>query len=295
MNPAIVLGTFRLNFLILTPVCVFLGAAVAVYLGHDLALTPLLLALLGGVTAHISVNALNEYLDFASGLDLKTEKTPFSGGSGTLPTHPEQKSAVLIAGIATLVSTILIGLYFVVLYGPALLPLGMLGVLIILLYTRTLNRLPWLCLISPGMGFGILMVAGTQFVLTGHYEPLSFVVGLVPFLLVNNLLLLNQYPDITADQSVGRHHLPIAYGDRMANRVYFLQWLSTGAVIIGLVIFNHLPAWVLVALAGLIPGFFSWLGAHRLGFDIAAEPRYLALNVVTTLLTPALLSVALLT
>ncbi len=41
-----------------------------------------MLALLGAFLAHISVNTLNEYFDFKSGLDLETIKTPFSGGSG---------------------------------------------------------------------------------------------------------------------------------------------------------------------------------------------------------------------
>ena len=50
-------------------------------------LLPLILALAGGLLAHISVNALNEYLDFTSGLDLTTLRTPFSGGSGTLPAN----------------------------------------------------------------------------------------------------------------------------------------------------------------------------------------------------------------
>ena len=42
------------------------------------------LVLVGGTAAHISVNALNEYLDFRSGLDARTVRTPFSGGSGAL-------------------------------------------------------------------------------------------------------------------------------------------------------------------------------------------------------------------
>jgi len=44
-----------------------------------------MLALLGAFLAHVSVNTLNEYYDFKSGLDLETIRTPFSGGSGALP------------------------------------------------------------------------------------------------------------------------------------------------------------------------------------------------------------------
>ncbi len=44
-----------------------------------------LLALLGLLLAHVSVNVLNDYFDYRSGVDLKTQRTPFSGGSGILP------------------------------------------------------------------------------------------------------------------------------------------------------------------------------------------------------------------
>ena len=293
MKPAVVLGSFRLNFLILTPVCVLLGAAVVASQGGSVPLLPLLLALLGATLAHISVNALNEYLDFANGLDLATVRTPFSGGSGTLPAPPEQKQAVLAAGVITLLLTALIGVYFVWRQGAGLLPLGIAGLLIIVFYTRTINRLPWLCLIAPGLGFGPLMVAGTQFVLTGDYWPESFLIALVPFLLVNNLLLLNQYPDVAADQQAGRRHIPIAYGVRTANRTYGLQLGACAVLIMGMVSSGLLPVWSLLALLALIPGVISWRGALQYGFDIARQPEYLAMNVITCLLTPALLAVTL--
>jgi 1,4-dihydroxy-2-naphthoate octaprenyltransferase len=76
------------------------------------------------------------------------------------------------------------------------------------------------CLIAPGPGFGVLTVVGTKVLLTGTYEPLSWLVSLVPFFLFNNLLLLNQYPDVEADASVGRRHFPIAYRVRASNIVY---------------------------------------------------------------------------
>jgi len=35
---------------------------------------------------------------------------------------------------------------------------------------------------------------------------------MVPGLLVSDLLLLNQFPDVEADRTVGRKHLPILLG-----------------------------------------------------------------------------------
>ena len=76
-----VIGPMRPNFLILTPACVLLGVAIAFWSGASLDSLIIALILIGSLLAHISVNALNEYHDFKSGLDLITEKHPFRVGA----------------------------------------------------------------------------------------------------------------------------------------------------------------------------------------------------------------------
>jgi 1,4-dihydroxy-2-naphthoate polyprenyltransferase len=80
--PSILFGPMRVPFLLLTPVCVVLGAAAAYYGQGAFRWDWFLIALAGGIFAHISVNAINEYEDFKTGLDHHTIRTPFSGGSG---------------------------------------------------------------------------------------------------------------------------------------------------------------------------------------------------------------------
>jgi 1,4-dihydroxy-2-naphthoate octaprenyltransferase len=217
-----VIQSMRPPFLVLTPVCVFLGASTIVASQENVDLYLFFLALLGALLAHISVNTLNEYFDFKSGLDLITTRTQFSGGSGALPHRPEMATVVLIAGIASIMTTLVIGVFFIWKYGLGLMPIGVIGLLLVVTYTGWINRHPFLCLIAPGTGFGFLMVVGTQFVLVGEYMLLSWLVAIVPFFLVNNLLLLNQYPDIKADAKVGRNHFPIVYGINVSNGVYGL-------------------------------------------------------------------------
>lgn len=65
-----------------------------------------ILVLIGGLSAHISVNTLNDYLDFLSGLDFKTLKTPFSGGA--LLTDPSSSKLVLSVALFALAATVLI-------------------------------------------------------------------------------------------------------------------------------------------------------------------------------------------
>ena len=109
-----VFQSIRLPFLVLTPVCVFLGASTVVASKGDIDFNFLGLALSGGLFAHISVNALNEYLDFKNGLDLITARTPFSGGSGALPNNPAMSTAVAMAGVISLLLTVLIGVFFII-------------------------------------------------------------------------------------------------------------------------------------------------------------------------------------
>jgi len=83
------LGVARGRFLLLTLSCVALGVALAVRGGAEaISYSDALLVMLGALAAHVAVNALNEWGDYRSGLDLQTRRTAFSGGSGTLVTHP---------------------------------------------------------------------------------------------------------------------------------------------------------------------------------------------------------------
>jgi len=286
------LQTIRPPFLILTPICVFLGASTAIATQGSIDTHALILVMLGALCAHISVNTLNEHADFRSGLDLVTVKTPFSGGSGALPGDPGMANMVLTAGLVTLFTTMAIGIYFIDNYGTLIVPIGIIGIVIILTYTRWINRWPLLCLFAPGLGFGILMVVGTHLVLAGENALTPWLAALIPFFLVNNLLLLNQYPDIAADKSVGRNHFPIAFGVKASNYAYSIQFLSAYAAILLGVIFGYFPKLSLIALLPIILSLYSMTGAFKYAEQIGQHTQYLGANVASTLLSPLLLGIS---
>ena len=283
----------RVPFLVLAPACVFLGMSTVVANQASVNLVVLALALAGAFLAHISVNTLNEYFDFKSGLDLETIKTPFSGGSGALPQNPEMVGGVLATGIASSIALFMIGSYFVWQFGTGIIPIGITGLVIIATYTNWINKHPFLCLIAPGIGFGFLMVAGTQYVLQGEFTPLSWLVAAVPFFLVNNLLLLNQFPDIEADKKAGRYHFPIAYGVKRSSQVYGLFASAATMTIVASVVTGHLPMLSLIALLPMPLAIFSLYGAVKHGEAIGSYPQYLGANVAATILTTLLLGVSL--
>ncbi len=285
------LGPMRLPFLVLTPACIFLGLGSALWTSGSIDILYFMLTLIGAVSAHISVNSLNEYFDFKSGLDFKTIRTPFSGGSGTLPAHPGSAPTALATGLTTFAITGLVGLYFLSVRGWGLLPLGLLGLISIVLYTPWITRSSFFCLITPGLGFGPFMVMGTDFVLTGSYSWTAFIASLIPFFLVSNLLLLNQFPDTAADKSTGRWHLPIAVGRKKSALVYGLFLLMTYLSIAAGISFGHFPWFCMLGMASLVIAVPAALGALRYAENMEKLKIYMTLNVVLNIVTPVLVAI----
>jgi 1,4-dihydroxy-2-naphthoate octaprenyltransferase len=287
------LGPMRLPFLMLTPACVLLGLGTAVWTAGTVSVSRAVLAFVGAVCAHISVNSFNEYFDFKSGLDLTTKRTPFSGGSGTLPGNPAMAHLALLIAWITFAATGLIGVYFLYVRGLCLLPLGLLGLIIIFAYTPWLTHNALLCLIAPGLGFGPLMVMGTDFVLTGAYSQSAFFASLVPFFLVNNLLLLNQFPDVEADRGIGRRNFPIIFGRRASAFVYGAFLCFTYLSIVTGVLLNYLPRFSLLGLLTIIIAIPAFVGAILYAENERKLIPYMGMNVVINIVTPVLVAVGL--
>ncbi|OUS32734.1 hypothetical protein A9Q98_01025 [Thalassotalea sp. 42_200_T64] len=295
-NTTTILKTMRLPFLSLAVFCVLLGLATAMLTQAAINWFDFGLCLIAAVAAQIAVNTLNEYQDFKSGLDLITVRTPFSGGSGGLVENPAAASAVKKLAIIAILLTIIIGLYFVYHYSTELFPLGLLGIIIIISYTKYLNKNPWLCLFAPGVGIGLLMVLGTSFVLTGQYTISALSVGLICLCLINNLLLLNQIPDAEADKHVGRNHFIIAFGTKRALMVYALFLLLAASVLLLAGHFHFLPKLSYIALIPMLAAAEAVriINSNVINNNVAPEPlrKGLGLNVVAVNGTPLLLAIA---
>jgi 1,4-dihydroxy-2-naphthoate octaprenyltransferase len=292
---SLLLGVTRTSFVILAPACAFVGIATARWSGATPDALSVILVLLAATAGHVSVNALNEYHDFKTGLDFNTRRTPFSGGSGVLPANPEKAPVALIVGLVSLGIASAIGFYFIAQQGWGLLPLGLLGAILALTYTVWISRSAFLTLLAPGLGFGHVIVLGAHFALTGAYTWTAFIASLVPFFLVSNLLLINQFPDREADRAVGRRNYIIVAGGKTGAIIYDLFLLGAYLAIIAGVLLGHLPATALLGLGTLVFAVPTAIGVLRHAeADIERLIPYLALNVLINLFTPILLGVGLL-
>lgn len=289
----ILLGPMRLPFVILAPACVLVGLGTAYWMTGHVNWFYFVLTLIGGTAAHISVNAFNEYFDFKTGLDARTQRTPFSGGSGTLQAHPELvRGAVAIAWIAFAVAAG-IGAYFTYVWGWQALPLGILGLVLLYGYTAWMVYNPILCLVAPGLGFGPLMVLSTYFALTGTFSWQAFIASLVPFFLVSDLLLLNQFPDVEADRSAGRRHFPILLGRTVSGYIYIIFLIAAYLVIALGVFFGLLPRYSLLGLLTLVLAVQVIRGVLTNSENVPALFPSMGQNVLINLLTPVLVAVGL--
>ena len=210
-----------------------------------------------------------------------------------MPANPNLARQALTTAVVSAAIVCAIGLYFVSVWGLALVPLGIAGVLVVVVYTPWLAHNPFLCLIAPGLGFGSLMVLGTHFVLTGEYSTSAVIASFVPFFLVSDLLLLNQFPDVEADRSVGRRNYPVLLGRGASSLIYGVFLLLAFVSIVVGVILDHLPKMSLIALVMLVPSVAAFVGAYRYGDDMQKLTPFLGVNVLINILTPVLVAVGL--
>jgi 1,4-dihydroxy-2-naphthoate octaprenyltransferase len=278
----------RPQFLLLSVVLAFLGTSMAWYdgafhLGHAI------LAFIGLLLCHISVNVLNDYYDYKSGIDLKTRRTPFSGGSGFLPTASLKPEHVFRFGLVCFLLAVPIGVYFVLVSGWLLLPLLVVGAICILLYTPILTKLGWPEW-SPGIGLGALPVLGAYFIQTGEYTIPAIVASIPSGILVHNLLFLNEFPDAEADKTAGRKTLPITMGVIGAGIVYTTLTIILYLWIIAWVAAGLMPVFCLIALATLPFAIRAIRGALSYQDESKLMPA-MANNVLLVLLTQLLLGI----
>lgn len=286
------LGVSRAPFLLLPVTLIASGAAASAYdAGGAISWSATVLALIGLLALHIGVNALNEAGDMRSGIDLHTVRTPFSGGSGTLPAGRLSVPIARLWGLSAAAIGLAVGAWFLVRVGWIILPLLIFGAVAVLLYTPL-----WLRLgvgeLFAGLGLGALPVMGAAIVQDGRLGQAAIAASIPAFFMTFNLLLLNEFPDEPADRAGGRRHLVILLGRRRAAMVYVAAALAVPASIIIAVILRVLPP---MALAAMLPTALLW-PAFRWATAAAGQPMPLAAlggNVAWNLATNLLLAAAL--
>jgi 1,4-dihydroxy-2-naphthoate octaprenyltransferase len=224
---------------------VLIAAAFVFWEKGDLNLDLVLITVAGMVSLHAGTNMINDYFDYWSDDDARNQaRTPFNGGSPFLIEGLLKPNSVLAAALVAFGVGGLIGLYLAWTITWWILPLGVIGGLLGLLYVEPRVNLAGRGVgeIAVGLGFGPLMTMGTYLVLTGEVSLNSFLAGLPIGFLITLVLYINQFPDMEADASVGKNHWVVRLGRRKARVGYPIILAITYVFILLAIPFGALPA-----------------------------------------------------
>ena len=162
---------------------------------------PFIAALLGAVFLHAGTNIVNEVYDVRKGVDTITSPR---ASHAIVKGRMSERTALLIAGTFFALAVV-VGLYLVWLRGPAIIVLGLLGLIGGWGYTAPpleyKNRALGVPIVFLLMG--PLMVEGAYFAVSGQWSPTALVLSIPVGLLVAAILHGNEWRDIREDSRAG--------------------------------------------------------------------------------------------
>lgn len=192
-----------------------------------------------------SVNTFNDYFDFIKGADSADDNVEESDAT-LIYANVSPKSARNLAW-AFLAAAFLLGIYVIVRAGWIPLVLGLIGAVIVVLYSggkTPISYLPLGELISGFVMGGLIPLACFQ-VLTHTLNFWMLVVAIPTIIGVGLIMLTNNTCDIEKDEAVARKTLPVLLGSTRARRLYHLLialwivsilavvaiWYTTGLIV----------------------------------------------------------------
>jgi 1,4-dihydroxy-2-naphthoate octaprenyltransferase len=269
-----------------------LGAAVAWYQTGCFHGGLFVLTVIAAVLLHAGANIANDYYDHLSRADDINPNyyTPFYGGSRMIQQGLMTPRATLIAALVCLGVAAAIGGVLTWLRGWPVLALGLVGGLSGFFYTAPPLKLSYRGWgeLAVALDFGVLMVAGAEYVQARTITAAGLVASIPVALLILLVLYVNQFPDAPSDAQAGKRHLVVRLGTARARFGVPLLFAGVYASILGAVAGGLAPGWCLIALLTAPLG----AGASALDLRFHDRPKRLppasamtiAAHAVTTLL-----------
>ncbi len=204
------------------------GALLALLLGAQFTPDRFLVGYAAMAAAHLSVHYSNDYFD--ADADRFVETTAISGGSGVLAVHPALKPAALLAAVALMAVSVLIGYLFVTVYAypVVFLAFGIAGNLLGWFYTAPPLAFAYHKLgeVANMITFGLLMPGAGYFVAAGTLD-LAFFAFAVPLCLYGLVFITSvEIPDMEGDIAGGKPTLVARRG-----RVFGFRLIALAATL----------------------------------------------------------------
>jgi len=187
---------------------------------------------------HLGANLWNDYWDEGLGADARTHlPTTWSGGSrptqrGLITRRQALRGSLLLVLLGSAA-----GIYLdVTSAGHVIFWLGLLGVALALGYSAPPARLAWRGWgeVAVGVAFGPVVMLGAHWLVAGEVTATVAWGGLGAGLMTALVLMVNEFPDRSADRRAGKRNLVVKLGPKRAARLAWVLWgLAYGAVGVG--------------------------------------------------------------
>jgi 1,4-dihydroxy-2-naphthoate octaprenyltransferase len=244
----------RLPFLSATLVPVAVGIAIAAAQGVFNPFTALI-TIIGACATHLALNVANDVFDTRQGADdANVNPTQFSGGSRVIQYGLVSLRGMAAISLACYAVAIACGLLLLVTsWSPALLIIGIVGIVLSVQYTAPPLKLVYRGLgeLTTAIGFGPLMLVGAYVVQSGGTISTEAVLASIPIaILVALILYVNEIPDRVGDARAGKRTLPVRLSRETVIRIYQVGVaVAFGSIVAGVAL-GVLPLPALIALAG---------------------------------------------
>lgn len=213
-----------------------------------------------------------EYFDYEiDSLSGELERNRFSGGSQVLQTGIIPKRHVLFASYLSLFLGGLIGILLQFYYktGHYTIPLGIIGMVSGFFYTT--KPLQWsyrgVGEILIGFCYGWLTVASSYYIQTQKMSSMVHWISLPIALSIFNVILINEFPDYSADKEFGKKNLVVRFGKERMSKLYaginIGAWISYFFSIKAGVPFNSLLLFSPVFILSIITTLQVFRGDYR--------------------------------
>mgnify|MGYP002564118667 CR=1 FL=1 len=231
---------------------VLVGCALA-YRDGVFKLAPAILCVLVALLAQIASNFANDYFDFKKGTD-SVENSSDDAFDAVLVYNNLNPKSVCALAIGFLIVAAGMGFYLVYLTGWILLVIGLIGALIVFLYSGGKTPISYMPIgeLVSGFVMGGLIPLACCYTLSGVFEPLVLLVAL-PFVFgIGMILFTNNTCDIEKDINAQRKTISVVLGRDMAPNCYhvaILVWIVLIAVLVGLFYPTGMPIVMIMVLA----------------------------------------------
>jgi len=275
----------RPKFLVASAAPILVGSFLAYATTGSFHFGLFILALVAIVALQAGANLANDYFDHISGNDwVNKNPTPFSGGSRYIQQGFLSPKEVLLAALAALAAGSAIGLVIVLLTKSVLvLTIGIIGLLGGFFYTAPPVKLGYRYIgeFIIALLFGLFPVYASYYLQTETIDTVPLLPAAIVAILIFLVILINEFPDVAADDAVNKKTLIVHFGVPASVWIYRIVLIGSFIIAAAMLIFRSMFFAGLFYLLTLPVAAFAIKSANKI--DLVKPGQYRASQITVLL------------